>query len=557
LEVRQAEPAEDSRPEYPGLLRALGGPWPELALGVAVAVVSMVFIGYHARNYWFRYDNFIIISNRKFGSLNDWFRPHLDHWLTWTVLLSRGLFGRVGMHYWPWWYVPRLIGHALVAFLVWRTLLYRGADRLIAFGAYLILLVLAVSYFLDALTAANYVLFPCLILVAIVVSEVERPRPRHLVLVGACLLAAISANGYGLSVLLAVMLVTALRRRFLRWAPALVPPMLALVVWYARYKSKLPKHRHAHTVGFVRDAVDSAFVVVRTAVENTLGLPGPLAVLVMLAMVGLLGRLAYERRLGMFDAIMTFTLLLVLATLAYARTTHLGVAETVRYGYACVLVITLLVVPHLRLPSSRIAQAAAAAVLIALVAFNTVSLSRRLDETGRTSQSIREAAETTAALIVRGEPYSRHRVLWRGVDPVVMQRLVNDGWRPKRSPDVAVVNYARHQMHGVIMGDPARRVYYATPHVAPEALGVDAGGCLRVTRPKAIYLRVSGPGSFSVSRRVQVTWTDDRGTDDETIDGGVIGVTMPEGRVTLRVRTFRGKPTLICSLAPVPDAPAH
>ena len=220
----------------------------ELLLGGAVAVVSMIFIAHFARDFWFRYDNFQLIANRRIGSLNDWFRPHLDHWLTWTVLLSRGLFGLVGMHYWPLWYAPRLIGHAAIAFLIWRTLLHRGADRLIAFGTYVVLLVLAVSYFLDALTAANYVLFPCIVVVALVVSEVDSPRPRHLAVVAAGLLAAAMANGYGVSALVAVALVVTARRRLRRWAPAIVPPAVAVGAWYLRYRSQLEHHPHSLSV---------------------------------------------------------------------------------------------------------------------------------------------------------------------------------------------------------------------------------------------------------------------------------------------------------------------
>ena len=103
-------------------------------------------------------------------------------------------------------------------------------------------------------------------------------------------------------------------------------------------------------------AIYSSFVILRTAIENTFGVPDSLAILVVAAIAGFLLWATYRRRLDMFDAIIALTLLSVLATLAWARTItpnasapELG--ETVRYGYAVVLLLTLLVVPKLRLPA--------------------------------------------------------------------------------------------------------------------------------------------------------------------------------------------------------------
>ena len=532
-----------------GLLRALGGPRRELLLGSVVAIVSMVFIAHFARHFWFRYDNFLLVADRRIGSLDDWFRPHNDHWLTWTVLFSRGLHGLFGMNYWPWWYFPRLVGHAAVAFLFWRTLIRRGADPVIAFGTYVVLLVLAVSYFQDALTVANYVVFPCIVVVALLVNGVEVPRSRHLIAAGICLVAAIMANGYGAPLLLAVAVVVTVRHRFRRWSPAIVPPVVILAAWYLRYRSQLLHHDHSLSVGFFVDAIDSAIGVVRTAVENTLGLPGPLAVLVVAAIAGQLVWLTYRRRLDMFDAIIVLTLAAVLGTLAWARTTDPAYRQgnLTRYGYAVVLLLVLVVVPRLRFPTRPFARTAVGLVLVAVVAFNAVSLGGRLQHTGRVSQSIREDAETTAALIAAGEPYSYTPL---GVQPRLMQRLVDSGWRPQPSTDPNVVNRARAQMRGVTMGDRSSPAKVAG-HTAPAASDVDDNGCLVLRSPSVVELQVTGAGTFKVNRRVVVTWTDLRGTDRRLVQPGVIGLARPVGKTTVSVDTFEGDPTNICSLVPV------
>lgn len=534
-----------------GLRRALGASRSELLLGGGAALASMIFIARQGRNFWFRFDNFELLTDRQFGSINDWFRPHDDHWLTWTVLFSRGLYQVAGMDFWPWWYLPRLVGAAAVAFLVWRTLVHRGADRMIAFGTYLALLVLAVSYFQDALTVANYVLFPSLLVVALVVGEVELPRRRHLAVVAICLVAAVMANGYGFGILLGVAVVVAVRRRFLRWLPSLIPPAVAVGAWYLRYRSDLPRQGQKLSPGFVFDAIRSSFVVVRSAVQNTFGLPSAVAVLVVAAIAGQLVWLIYRRRLDMFDAIVVLTLLFVLAILAWARTTDGILAEQPRYGYAVVLLLTLVLVPRLSSPTSGVARAGVAMVLVAVVAFNAVSLSRRLHDTGVVSQSIRATAQTAAALIHAGEPYSNYSRLGWGVAPRELQRLVNDGWNPRRSTNPKLVNAVRGKMLIVFLGRNAPLIR-AAGRVAPEAVGVDAAGCVQVTGPTVVTLTVKGPTAFTVDRGVVITWTDRFGTAQRSPRGPVtVALAGPTSKTTVTVRALGQQPTNICALTPI------
>lgn len=132
-----------------------------------------------------------------------------------------------------------------------------------------------------------------------------------------------------------------------------------------------------------------------------------------------------------------------------------------------------------------------------------------------------------------------------------MQRLVDDGWDPRRSTDPTVVSKARVLLHGVVMGDRLSRKYNSEGHVAPAAVGVGDDGCLQLTRPTVVDLQVKGAGSFVVNSPVEVTWTDLRGTDERLVQAGKIGFTRPAGKATLTVRTFAGAPTTICSLVPV------
>jgi hypothetical protein len=253
----------------------------------------------------------------------------------------------------------------------------------------------------------------------------------------------------------------------------------------------------------------------------------------------------------MFDAIIALTLAIVLGILAWARTANpVYRLDAPRYGYAVALLLALVVVPRLRSPAGPVARTAVAIGLVAVVAFNAVSLSRRLEEVGRTSKSIREVAETTAALIAAGEPYS-YGAGSRGVEPRVIQRLVDGGWNPPRSTDAAVVKRVRRLMGGVTVGDRSRRAPKAERDAGPGAVGVDDDGCLVLTRPSVVELQVTSAGSFTVDRPTEVTWTSLRGTARRFVRPGKVAVAHPVGKVTVRVRTFGKDPTNICSLAPV------
>ena len=51
--------------------------------------------------------------------VGDLTRPIGGHWTSWSVLLLRGLYRTFGVDFWPWFYIPRLIGHTLLVTLIW------------------------------------------------------------------------------------------------------------------------------------------------------------------------------------------------------------------------------------------------------------------------------------------------------------------------------------------------------------------------------------------------------------------------------------------------------
>jgi hypothetical protein len=522
-----------------------------MLLGVAIAVATMIPIAYYARNYWFRYDDFLILGDRRLGDVDDWFRPHLGHWLTWTIVFCQTMLHTAHMDYWPWWFLPRLVGQAFVAFIVWRTILARGADRIIAIGTYLALLLLAVSYFQDAFTIANYVVYPGIIIAALLVNGVSEPRPRHLVVVGACLFAALMANGYGTAILFAFIVVAAAQHRFRRWAPALVPPAVAFAVWYLRYRGQFAHPKHALSIGFLREALSASFTVMRATIANAFGLPVPLAIPAVLLLAAWVVWLAYRRRFDAFDSIMLLSAVFILGLLAWGRTTE-GGAENARYGYTMILLLVLVLVPKLRLPTAAGARAVAIAALVAVVGYNAVALHHRLVETGELGQTARRYAETTAALVRHGEPYSDFSIVGIGVEPRLVKQFGVDGWHPVRSHDSALVLLVRRRMRFVLDTAQAGKAAAAADKVPPAApdADADADGCAMLGGPGVIHLKVTGPGAFSVDQQVKLTWSDRFGNVRAYGGPGIIGLARPVGPTSVSIRAFQ--PTNICMLRPAP-----
>jgi hypothetical protein len=551
VDEHDAEEAGPTTPTLRAVFGSLGGPRRELVVAGLAAVVSMIVIGRLARDFWFRYDNFYLVADRDISSLNDWFRPHVGHWLTWTVLVSRGLFGAFGMDYWPWWYLPRLIGHAALSFLIWRVVLQRGADRLIAFGSYLVLLFLAVSYFHDALTIANYFVFGGLIIAALLLVEVDQPRTSHLVALGAAVMAAVMGNGYGLTVLLSIAAVAALTRRLRRWAPALAVPAVAYAIWYVHYRSSFPDDQASVSLGTATDAIEPSLVVLRTAIENTLGVPGLIAAVLLVVVAAGMGWLLVQRRLDRFDAVMAVALALTLGILAVARTVpRPGTETSARYGYSVVVLGVLLVVPYLRLPRAQAVRVVVACVLVAIVAFNAVSLQRRLNEREEISTLIRTQAETTAALIVDGEPYVSYSKFGEQILPILIGQLTDTGWRPSASEDPAVLDTVRA---GMRIATPTRKRIESLdigPGDPPSAVGVDDEGCVQLEPDERLELQINGEGSVELTGRLHITWSDPFGTVEATVTGPVVGFADPVDGTEVEAVTAGARPATICGLRP-------
>ena len=135
----------------------------ELVAGVVVAVASVAILCRVGADTWFRTDAWDFLLRRPPWSLDSWLRPHGGHLQVPAVGLHRLLYAAFGPEFWPWYYLPHLVGYAAVMFYLWRILLRRGADHWVAFAVYLVMLFLGVSYFLASIAVGSLIVLALLL----------------------------------------------------------------------------------------------------------------------------------------------------------------------------------------------------------------------------------------------------------------------------------------------------------------------------------------------------------------------------------------------------------
>jgi hypothetical protein len=547
-----------------------------LAGGAALAVISVAVIGYMARDFWFSFDDWDFLTTREIGSGDDLLRPHGPHWKTWVVVTFRGVYGLVGPDYWPWYFLPRLIGHAAMAFVIWRVVLRRGADPVLAGGAFAVLLVLGVSFYQGPETVGMYIVFSAVAGVALLVHEQASPTVRQQVAVFALLLAALMSNGWGLALLGSTGLVVLATGRVRQWWAPLAGAAAVYVGWYALYRDQLPD-RSQLTPAALIDSIAPMFVILRTTIQNTLGLPSPLAVLAVVALLGALLGLAVSGRLDRFDAIVLMSLGVTLGLLSLQRVVPFQegasrllkqAATEPRFGYGVFVLLLLALLPHVPVRQTRIARIAIGAGAVTLVAFNLVSLSERMNRREDVTRDARAAVETAGALIAAGEPYlpagrfpgvrraGPFALVFLSTDGV--DRLVADGWDPNPSTDPHV----RWAVRGALRmqpdrgfrapGLPDRRFQAPADATIPVTRLNLSDGCFELTAAPARSFAVNGPGAITVEgppdSLVLMTWQDGFGLGTAWVGPGALELVEPAGSAMVTADLRQGGPVLICGL---------
>ena len=175
----------------------------ELAAGVVVAAASVAVLCWVGADTWFRTDAWDFLLRRPPRSLDSWLRPHGGHLQVPAVGLHRLLYAAFGLDFWPWYYLPHLVGYAALMFYMWRVMLRRGADRFVAFAVYLVLLFLGVSYFLASIAVGSLIVLALLLWVAQRIDAGGAPSLGQGVLLAAALVVMVSSSSEGVAALAA------------------------------------------------------------------------------------------------------------------------------------------------------------------------------------------------------------------------------------------------------------------------------------------------------------------------------------------------------------------
>lgn len=509
----------------------------EYLVGAAMAVVAAVFLSTMVRDSWFGNDELEFLTNRTAWDVDDLVRPFGGHWTTWAILLMRGLYRTFGLDWWPWFFIPRLIGLTFLVTVIWRVVRTRGADPLVGLFTYAALLVLGPAAYHRSHQLGTWIVYSVLIACALIINDRPAPTRRDRVMVGLLLVVALLGNGYAVAVIGGITAALLLARRLVVWLPSLVPPLAVYLYWYVAFRGDI-KPKVELTVGKVLGIPLGVFRVLRTAIESVTAVPQALAGLLVIGLVVWVGLLLVRRRLDLFDAIMLLTLLIGLSLISIQRlSVNSDAVDALRYGVLVTFMLALALVPHIRVPPTFLGQALVVVIGCWVVAVNVDTTQESLAlraENGREHHAEYVAA---AELMLAGEPVVTSPSLVSpgptpaspGLETDELRQLLDDGYAPEPlsadDPDREVLI---EEARGVLRMNPVDRrrpkagflPAAGTPPTTEAP--VNADGCVVLTEGEPVEATVRDGGTLSLDRTpeqaLDLTWTDGYGTGTRRID---------------------------------------
>ena len=268
----------------------------DLLLAAFAALLSMAIVLYLGREAWFAGDAWDLLLDRGIGDIASLFRPHDGHLEFPSAVTTQVLLSAVGFEFWPWHFLPRVIGYAAMTYLMWVVLRRRGTDPAIGWIALGGLLLLGPSGFLGSSDIGFFVVLPALALAAAMLDGGGPTGTSDRVFLGGLMVVMVVSDVAGVAAVASLAVVAATRGRF----RAVLPSVLGAVVVYGGWL--------LWQVGWVDRVTDlsletvlwvpeTAWSMLGGAVSQALALPasyGPvLAVVVVAALVlwGVRGRL--------------------------------------------------------------------------------------------------------------------------------------------------------------------------------------------------------------------------------------------------------------------------
>lgn len=529
---------------------------------MAVAA-SVALVCYAGRDTWFRIDAWEFLMRNQDGSLDSWFRPHGAHLQLPAVALHRFLYATFGMDFWPGYYLPHVLGYAGLVVYLWRVLLARGADRVIALSTCVVLLFLGMAAFLSSVVVGSLLVMALLPVIAARLDRDGRPTPAQGLVVAGALLILSSATSLGIASLVGCLAAVVVSRRLRWWWWTFLPAALVYGSWYLAYGGE--HERSAIAWGRVLKLPANAVLLLGSAWRDLTGLPGPAVLWGIPVVAGLLlgvGWLLWRRRLRCWDGVYIFTLGTFLAMVLMVRAGDY-VIDQLRYEYTLVLLAVPFIVPHLRLPGgwrTAVRIGVVAVVGACLLAYNGWLRVAEIDRIERTARQVRDGVEGVAAVLAAGEPAIddlrlRTKLGIRGAAGLTVadvRNLVADGWAPAARP--ATVRKMQVALRISTTGAPPDE-----GSDRPLALaGVGEEGCLVLDQGGEVTAEVIGTGWLDFRRvegegraRLDLIWSDGFGDFKAKLVVGMlrpVQLAAPVGDSFFTIRNTSGWPVVVCGL---------
>ncbi len=381
-------------------------------------------------NGWFFGDAWDFLVNRDLADLTTLARPHAGHLQFPVALVYQFIYEQVGLDYWPWFLLPRVMGYGAMVYVLWLVIRRRGADPTVAWITLAVLLFYGSSTFLTTATIGHHLVVPA---VALAAAMYAAGGPRwvwsdQLVFAGLILVLVVSTSS-GIA--------GAGRAGDRRPVPR---PVLAGGPRVRPCRRRLPwlaGDDRGHRCNVVLDRPRLAsrrshqpLGMMSPAVARTLAFPAEYGPVLVVVLAGALLVWTFRRRLGAFEAVWV-VMAVVWMTMAIVIRVESGTIAigATRYGYLLSLFLVPAVVPHIRLGGrATVRRLAVAAVVVVVVAGNAVSFGNGLAFWEDLSAEVRDRTHAVGLLVAAGEPALDDNTLFPPPNPPGADSIrVSDG----------------------------------------------------------------------------------------------------------------------------------
>ncbi len=436
------------------------GRWPEpmpsrrdLAIGAALTVVSMAVVTWLSRDSWFYGDFWDFLLGRSLADPITLLEPHNGHLQFPVALVQQALYRTVGFDYWPWYWLPRVIGYGAMTYFMWIVIRRRGADPTVSWIAFGTLLILGSSAVINATTLGPFLVLPMVALAASIYSGGGPRRGSELVVFSALIVGLVITTSSGLAGAAALGLVGLALGRFRQIWPAFVAGLAVYSAWFVTFRGE---GAGTGSLGFdsLADVPAALPEMFGAAISRALAVPLAYAPAVAVGVVLLLILWGARSKLDAFDAVWLLMAALYMTMVIVARVAPGRLdPDAVRFSFVATWLLVPAIVPHIRLPEDLAARRILVIGAVGLVVLGNLKAFR--DESNHweeISRAVESHVNAVGTLLLDGEPALEDSELVlpagggarRGLVTVAsVKEFLEQGWTPTGPEDEESATLAR------------------------------------------------------------------------------------------------------------------